>query len=153
MKANRNIDEIILALRGANCRITESRRRIIELLCQSRMPLSAPELLALLRQKRRQVNKTTVYRELEFLRRHKILRQIDLLEGKKRYELLQPDSHHHHVVCVRCQSIECIEMENELEHIEQKLLTKHKFHVTSHSLEFFGVCHRCSEKGNSAPRG
>lgn len=144
MKGSPSLKEILGALRQRGHRITPARQRVVELLFESDVPLSAAELLDCLRKSRSRINKTTIYRELEFLHHQKIIRQIDLLEGKKRYELVQTESHHHHAVCTNCQSIQCIEMGGDLRELEKRLLTRHRFQVTSHSLEFFGLCAKCS---------
>ncbi|WP_218079275.1 Fur family transcriptional regulator [Anthocerotibacter panamensis] len=49
------------------------------------------------------ISLSTVYRTLKLLARMGILRQLELAEGHKHYELNQPHPyHHHHLVCVRC---------------------------------------------------
>jgi Fur family transcriptional regulator, ferric uptake regulator len=134
---------ILKSLKDTGHRITQSRKLVVEALCGSKVPLAVLDILAQLKRRRSAVNKTTVYRELEFLNKEKIIREIDLLEGKKRYEVIHSAAHHHHAVCVKCQMIQCVEMENDLFELEQRLSDRHRFKVTSHSLEFFGLCKDC----------
>jgi Fur family ferric uptake transcriptional regulator len=136
-------DGIIEMLRGGGHRITKVRRSLVSIFAVSSRPLSVPELQPLLLQKGLPVNKTTVYRELEFLLSNKIISELDLLDGAKRYELLLPDHHHHHLVCTKCGTIQCVEMHNDLDELEERISQTYQFRVRSHVLEFFGFCSRC----------
>ncbi len=51
--------------------------------------------------------------------------------------------HHHHLICLECNSIIKVEMENYLEKQEQKLAKKNKFNIVNHSLDFYGYCQKC----------
>ncbi len=134
---------LLQELRERKFRITKVREAVIELLCESLQPLSAPELLGALGQRSLPVNKTTVYRELDFLVDNKVVSEIDILDGTKRYEVVPPDHHHHHLVCTECGKIQCVEMEHDLDAIERKIQRSYKFRIDSHVLEFFGRCASC----------
>jgi Fur family transcriptional regulator, ferric uptake regulator len=134
---------VVDALKGQGFRITKVRRALLDILTTASHPMSVPELLPALAKCDLMVNKTTVYRELDFLLENQIVLELDLLDGAKRYELLQPDHHHHHLVCTKCGMIECVEMHHDLDEIEARIATNHKFKVSSHVLEFFGLCEKC----------
>ena len=89
-------------------------------------------------------NKTTVYRQLEKMLVANKIQEFDLGEGKKRYE--QKDKHHHHLICNKCHKIECFEIDKHLQAQEQDILKTNGFTVTSHMLEFFGICQKCNEE-------
>jgi Fur family ferric uptake transcriptional regulator len=117
---------------------------MIETVVAAKQPISAPELLERIARKHHSVNKTTIYRELAFLVENKILSEIDILDGMKRYELLNPDHHHHHLVCTSCRDIQCVEVpHHDLHALEKRLQASHSFTVQSHVLEFFGLCRKC----------
>ena len=139
----KDADHILENLKGRGHRMTKVRKAVLEILCKSKVPLPAQELITGLKRKSLPVNKTTVYREIDFLLAEKVLREVDLLDGKKRYEVLLENDHHHHMICTQCQSIQCIEMAHDLDELEHNLLCKFNFKVTSHSLEFFGLCDKC----------
>jgi Fe2+ or Zn2+ uptake regulation protein len=130
-------------LRHSGARMTKTRIAMVKLLTKTSSPLSALELMDLLKAKGLAVNKTTVYRELDFLLDRSLIREIDLLEGLKRYELLDGNRHHHHIVCVSCKKIVCVDMDHDLDAIERRISRQHKFEITSHVLEFFGRCSGC----------
>ncbi len=140
-------EEVISDLRARGFRITKVRRAIASELIAAGQPRSALELLEALKVAGLNVNKTTVYRELDFLQANRIVTEIDLLDGMKRYEMVLADHHHHHLVCTQCKNIQCVEMDNDLDELERRLQKRHGFRVESHVLEFFGICSGCHSSG------
>lgn len=136
-------DGVITSLKEQGFRITKVRKALVELLVTSKTPTSVQELLPKLAAQDLPVNKTTVYRELDFLLENQVIIELDLLDGAKRYEILHPNHHHHHLVCTGCGNIECVEMHHDLDEIEARIATSHQFKVSSHVLEFFGLCSKC----------
>ncbi|EGJ34707.1 MULTISPECIES: transcriptional repressor [Moorena] len=65
--------------------------------------LSAEELHELLEQRAEGISLSTIYRSVKLMSRMGILRELELAEGHKHYELNQPfPHHHHHLVCIQC---------------------------------------------------
>lgn len=139
-----NPDEIISKLRLGGHRITPIRARIVEIFINSSTPVSAIDLLEAFRILNIKVNKTTIYRELDFLSNQGFLKGIEFGEGKKRYEL-DTGHHHHHLVCLNCKKVEDVDLKTDLS-AEEKLIEKNTgFKIESHSLEFFGYCKNCKK--------
>jgi len=136
-------EKIVEELRVKGQRITKLRKGLLSLLSHKHAVLSAPEIMKALAKKNLVVNKTTIYRELDFLLSHDVIREVDLLDGLKRYEL-KDSGHHHHIVCTSCRKIECVEMHDDLCTLEKKISARYKFKIESHVLEFFGICNLCS---------
>jgi Fur family zinc uptake transcriptional regulator len=65
--------------RGA--RLTELRRRVLEIVWASHSPVGAYDILELLRRERRRAAPPTVYRTLEFLCEHRLVHRIDTLNA------------------------------------------------------------------------
>ncbi len=133
---------VIDQLRAAGHRITLARRHIAEVLEANTRPLSAQDVHALLKRRGVDSNRTTVYRELTFLQDQGFLRQIQLEDGTARFELASLP-HHHHLVCLGCNKIEDIHMEDDLVAVEKRINKEHRFAVERHSLEFYGRCSSC----------
>ncbi len=136
-------DEIINNLKKSGQRITKIRTLIIGLFIGSNLPLSAREILNVLEKMQKGVNKTTVYRELEFLVNQDIVKDLDFGDGKKRYELQDNSKHHHHIICINCKRVEDVDLELDLHDEEEKITKSKNFKVLNHSLEFFGLCANC----------
>ena len=65
--------------------------------------LSAEELHDLLKQRGEKISLSTIYRTVKLMARMGIVRELELAEGHKHYELNHPyPHHHHHIVCVQC---------------------------------------------------
>lgn len=139
----KQVEEIFRVLRSYGLRLTTARRAFVMLLVASRTPLSVSEILAALHAEKSSVDKTTVYRELERMQKLGIVESVQL-GGRKRYYELASRAHHHHLVCVRCNQVEDVDMnEQVLLSQEQKARREKKFTVLRHSLEFFGLCGKC----------
>ena len=136
------IKERIDSLRNQGYRVTKTRKAIFEIFTTTKKPLSAEGLLALLVKKDLSPNKSTIYRELDFLEKEGSIKTLQLHSDRKMYEITTL-GHHHHLVCLSCEAIEDLPMENHLENYEEKILEKNSFKVTRHSLEFFGICKSC----------
>ena len=137
-----NPDEIISKLKAGGYRITPVREQIVEIFINSSTPISAGDLIESFKILKIPVNKTTIYRELDFLLGENLIQEIEFGEGKKRYEL-KTAHHHHHVICTNCRKVEDVDLEIDL-HDEEKKIEKHtSFKIQNHSLEFFGLCKNC----------
>ncbi|MEO5361549.1 MAG: transcriptional repressor [Nitrospirota bacterium] len=133
----------IAALRDKGFRLTKIRKLIIEIFFSNTVtPISAPELKTHLMALDVKVNKTTVYRELDFLSAQGIIVEVNAGDGKKRYELDRSD-HHHHILCLRCSAVECVTIEDCALEEQLSRVDLKNFKVTGHALNFFGLCAGC----------
>ncbi len=126
-------------------RISKTREELISLFSESKIPLSATELLESLSKKGKGVNKTTVYREIQFLLSQNIIVAVFIDDTHSKYEINA--SHHHHLVCKKCglvKEINIQKMEKSFQRFEKQLKEMNKFTNVFHNLEFFGFCKNCS---------
>jgi len=125
-------------------KITQARISLLELLEKEKKPVDSQFLIDTL-QKGLQVDKVTVFRILNVLTEHGILRRLEFGEGKARYELNAED--HHHLICQNCGSIEDISDCN-IVALEKEIKQKKHFLVKLHTLEFYGLCSDCQKDKN-----
>jgi Fe2+ or Zn2+ uptake regulation protein len=137
MILNMTADEFIEILKNKKQRITPGRRKIINIVCKSDYPLSAETII-----KKVGMNKTSIYREFEFLLKQGFIQEVDFGDGTKRYEL-KDLKHHHHLICLRCKKVRDISFNENLEWEESNIKKNQKFQVLRHDLEFFGYCRNC----------
>ncbi len=136
--------DLIKQFKKRGHRFSAARNFILDLLVKNDKPLSVFDLQKMLKKKNLFVNKTTVYREINLLKEEDLILEIQLRENKKRYEL-SSKKHHHHIVCINCNKIEDVILDKDLDQ-QEKIITKDKkFKIINHSLEFFGVCHKCQK--------
>ena len=140
----KNTEEVFTVLKAYHFRLTKKRKALIALFFQHETPLSAQDILAELKKNQITVNKTTVYRELERLQEVNIVSPVELGDRKRYYELTSR-LHHHHLVCLQCERVEDVDMNEEKLFAEEKKVSHEKgFTVLRHSLEFCGLCKKCS---------
>ena len=92
-------------LNSRGWRLTPQREKILHVF--QNLPrgnhLSAEELFQVLEQRGEPISLSTIYRSVKLMARMGILRELELAEGHKHYELNQPyPHHHHHMVCIQC---------------------------------------------------
>ena len=119
-------------------RYTKPRKLVFEALEHLSKPVSANEINDYLKNK---IDLTSVYRTISLLVKSEMVNVILFGEGKKRYELINKNEHHHHLVCEKCGDVEDVEMKESslLKSVEEQS----KFVIKKHNLEFFGLCANC----------
>src|SRR5258708_2117588 len=133
---------ILEQLKNQGARMTKARILLVKMFQKNHLPLTELEIRAKLSQAGKAVNKTTVYRELEYLKSKSVIKEADFSDGKKRYEFNSSD-HHHHLICTNCKKVDDIRVEDDVSHIEKKISRNKDFKIINHSLEFFGLCKNC----------
>jgi Fur family ferric uptake transcriptional regulator len=123
-------------------RTSATREVLIDVLQKAKKPLAVPELLLLLEKRKTLVNKTTIYREIEKLINHQVVKEIYFGNDKARYELADGD-HHHHIICVECKRVDDVAATKDVQLQEKDIAKTLNYKVLDHSLEFFGVCKSC----------
>jgi Fe2+ or Zn2+ uptake regulation protein len=108
---------------------------VLDLISGANLPVDANYLIDKLK-----VNKTTVYRQIDKLIQDNKIIEVELGDGKKRYEP-KDLKHHHHLVCNKCGRLEDIKLDEKW--IIKEVSKKTDFKVERHSLEFFGTCVNC----------
>lgn len=137
----KNAKDILAGLKAEGGKTTKVRTAVVEAFVRHAAPMTALELADLLAAKGIRPNKTTLYRELSFLVGKDVVREIAFGDRTSRYEIA--GDHHHHVVCVRCDRVVDVALDNDLDAEERAIARKTKFAILRHSLEFFGLCASC----------
>ncbi|MBP9715018.1 MAG: transcriptional repressor [Candidatus Pacebacteria bacterium] len=132
-------------LKEKGYKITPARLSILEIFTKNDKPLDAENVCQkLLKTKEgKGIDPATVYRTLLAFTESGILKRVDLRKESVAFELA--DTHHHHIVCTKCETVEDFENQ-EIEQALEKIIRKSaKFKkIKEHSLELFGLCKACS---------
>lgn len=134
--------DIAETLSSHKLKTTEARLALIELVKRAEKPVDAQYLIEHL-QKEIDIDRVTVFRILNILTDHDILKKLEFGEGKARYEM--NDQEHHHLICESCGAIEDVSDCN-ISGLEEEIGKKKGFYIKRHSLEFFGLCANCYKK-------
>lgn len=128
--------------------VTRGREEILRILEESPLPLSPREIRA--RFPGPKPDAATVYRNLSLLSSIGLVRTVALHERSRRYEAADAANHRHRVVCRSCGRIEAFAARKcDLSGIEEEIRRRLGFTVAHHSLEFFGDCPKCRERGDA----
>ncbi|HXF61068.1 MAG TPA: Fur family transcriptional regulator [Caldilineaceae bacterium] len=131
---------LVERLRAAGYKITPPRLAVLEVIGQEGEHLHPNEILAHAKAIHPALGRATVYRTLELLTQLGIVRPIYVGEQGPTY--IRADGDHHHLVCSQCGQIvdfdECVAGA-----MAQELGERFGFLITSHLLEFYGICAGC----------
>lgn len=134
---------ILRRLQEKGAKLTTARRSLVMVFEKHHLPLTELELRRRLARYGVVVNKTTIYRELSYLKSQGFVMEVEFGDGKKRFELNTGD-HHHHLVCLHCKQVTEARSVEDIRRIERKIKRQERFQVLDHTLEFFGLCRNCS---------
>ena len=82
------------------------------------------------------VSRATLYRTIDVLVKNKMVRKMDVGEGKSLYEPRLDDDHHDHMICVDTGKI--IEFyDEELETLQETIAKKHGYKIVRHVHQLF----------------
>lgn len=138
------LESCIEKMARSDLRETATRRSVLRILHETAIPLAAPDIVLRCHAAGRPANKTTIYRDLVSLERAGVIRRVILSDRKQHFELTER-GHHHHFVCLECDRVEDILVdEHNLEKQATHLAQQKGFSVYRHSLEFFGLCKMCT---------
>ena len=126
-----------------DCRRTKIRHAIMGIFIHQQKPLAAAEILYLIKNHvSNTINKTTVYRQLEFLQSKQLINVIEI-EGTKRYQL-SANSPKKIFFCTSCHQFIDVKSEDFLDQKQlDKISTENKFKINHYLTTFFGVCSKC----------
>ncbi len=120
---------------------TRSQEKILTLLKTLNRAISAQQLYIELRTQAQNMGLATVYRSLDALKLEGVVQVRTLPSGEALYSCIQEDQHH--FTCLQC-GISIPIDECPVHELEHSLQYAQKFKIYYHTLEFFGLCDRCS---------
>ena len=135
------------ALTSRGLRLTHQRRTILSVVETAEQHLDATEILRQARQIDPGIDRVTVYRTLNLLKRHGLVDELDLMhmQGEKHYYERRPQRDHIHMACLRCGKI--IELESELfDRLKAQIQRDSRFHIVVSRLEIGGHCSECRRR-------
>lgn len=129
-------------LKSTYLKTTKSRLAILKIFDKSSEPMTAEDIYSLVVT---EVNMSlsTTYRTLGTLAEKGILLKNLSQDGKTYYQI-NNHQHKHQLVCTLCSETVPIE-DCPLTTLEENLTQKTGFVITGHSLEFLGICPKCTD--------
>ena len=128
-----------------NLKQTQQRRKLIDQFLKLNTHIDAEMLHRKAKEIGLNVGLATVYRTLNLLEQAGLVEEHHFRDGRTLYELIPPNEHHDHLVCVRCGKV--VEFENKgIEQLQDKVAKEHNFELTAHRLDLYGLCPVCRAK-------
>ncbi len=132
-----------LASRGI--RMTAQRRALVEVIQNAREHLDAGTLLEQARKRVPGIDRATVYRTIELLKKFRLIDELDLmhLDGEKHFYEVRTKRDHLHLACFRCGRID--EFSTPIfERLKSEISRQTGFAITVIRLEVGGSCRACA---------
>jgi len=128
---------------------TPQRRLIVEVFFRAGKHLSTEDLYEAVKAEDSGIGQATVYRTLKLLCDAGLAKEQHFGENTARYEPIEDDSHHDHLICTACgKNIEV--MDEEIERRQEELAKNCGFVLTSHRMIMYGVCSDCRKSGRDS---
>lgn len=138
---------LIEELERRGYRLTSQRRVLVEELENADQHLDATELLYRANQRDGSVNRATVYRTLDLLKKLGLVDELDLmhLHGEKHYYEVRSQQDHIHLACFGCGRI--VEFTSSLyDELKREIQQSCGFSIQVVRLEVGGRCRECRAK-------
>jgi Fur family transcriptional regulator, ferric uptake regulator len=137
--------ELLNEVEARGIRLTAQRRALIETIQQAEAHLDAATLLTRARQRDPNIDRATVYRTLELLKRLGLIDELDLmhLNGERHYYEVKTQKDHLHLACFRCGQIEEFDSPT-FQRLKREIAAQNDFEIQVMRLEVGGLCRECA---------
>ena len=132
-------------LKNSGLKNTKSRKAILDVLIRSNQPMAAEQIFITLKDKKIDINLSTVYRTLDSLINKDIITKISIMDDDRMLFEYNQLGHRHYLVCVICKKI--VTVQNcPLGLYERTLEKETHFNIIGHKLYLYGYCEDCQRK-------
>jgi Fur family ferric uptake transcriptional regulator len=132
-----SIEEAIRAVRQGGMRLSTPRRLLLEALFSSEGPVSAVHLSHTL-----SIDESSVYRNLEVLERHGLIRHVHLGHGPGLYALVGPHELEY-LYCERCAKVTAV-TPDDLDPVRQTIKKRFGYEARFTHFAIVGLCASCT---------
>ncbi len=131
-------------------KMTVQRRVVLEEVKKVKTHPSADEVYLAVRRRLPDISMATVYRNLETLAEHGLIRRLWEVSAPRRYDGILEQ--HYHVVCDRCGRVDDVRLEAVNGFLEDARRAS-DYDVQGYRLEFHGLCPSCRGEESGAGGG
>jgi Fur family peroxide stress response transcriptional regulator len=135
---------VLAKLRERGYRVTPQRRAILDAFVASEEHPTVEQIFRIVSGRFPNASIATVYKTVAALKEiHEVL-ELEFSQESNRYDARRPYPHPH-VVCTGCGRV----LDPELSHlpaIEDEITRRTGFRISSHRLDFYGLCPSCQEE-------
>lgn len=137
-------DTILARAKEVGLRRTKALEVVVEALASVGIPLPLNEL-----EKNPEVagicDRTTLFRLLNRLGEHGLVRRLGLHQRAAYFTLAMPGGHHDYLICKECGSVEILGVDCPVKALEEEVARTTGYTQLYHELEIYGVCAKCGD--------
>ena len=138
-------ERLAVYLEKNNLKQTKQRNIILDYLLQAKEHICPEDVRELAKKDGYNIGLSTIYRTMNLFRLAGIVEQTTFIGERSLFELVSPNSHHDHLVCLACNKI--VEFHNaQIENLQIEVAKENGFTLLNHKLDLFGHCQNCREK-------
>lgn len=134
--------QILQGLKGRGLRLTPQRLLILSVVAEGGGHMGVDEICRRAREAYPYIDMATVYRTLHLFKKLGVVTEVSMGD-RLHFELTDPDSKHHHMVCRACGSAFDLSPVY-LEEFRRALIEKYGFQPDLAHFTVTGVCARCA---------
>lgn len=134
-------EQALRRLDEAGYRTGAARREVVELLAGERCAVTALEIDRRLAS----VGRASVYRTLDQLEQLHLIQRVEIGGDAAGYERVDPEAHHHHLVCEDCGRLAPF-ADRSLERAIEAISRDADFEVAAHDVVLRGTCADCTDR-------
>jgi Fur family transcriptional regulator, peroxide stress response regulator len=138
------LSQMLAKLKGRDFRLTPQRLAIIKILAASEDHPSVDDIFREVRSKFPTTSVATVYKTVALLKELNEVLELGFPDGSNRYDGNKPYPHPH-AICMKCRKILDPEIAS-VDQLSEEMKQKTGFLISSHRLDFFGLCSECQQK-------
>ena len=136
-------DTIMARAKESGLRKTRALETVVEALAESGTPVPLTEL-----EKMPSVagvcDRTTLFRLLNRLSEHGLVRRLGLHERAAYFTLAMPGGHHDYLICKDCGTVEILQVDCPVRELEKEVARTSGYTQLYHELELYGICPGCN---------
>ncbi len=126
-------------LKKGKHRVTSERFEVLDFALDFKGHFGADDLYILMKNKKSNISRATVYNTLELLAQCDLLAKRNFGDGKTRYESSFNRKNHDHLICINCGEIK--EFTNpRVQEIVNEICDELGFEISGYSFNIFGKC-------------
>jgi Fur family peroxide stress response transcriptional regulator len=143
-KIEERLTTILSKIKGGDFRMTPQRLAIIKILISSESHPSVDEIYNEVMKLFPTTSLATVYKTITLLKELNEVLELGFPDGRNRYDGNKPYPHPH-AICTKCKKILDPEISS-VHELSEEMRQKTGFVISSHRLDFFGLCPECQRK-------
>jgi Fur family ferric uptake transcriptional regulator len=145
-----DIDDVLAALRERGHRISAARRLVLEALFAAEGPVSAQFIAEGLNGAKTELDRTSVYRNLEQLEQLGVVRHVHFGHGPSLYHLVGAGGREY-LACEACGRVTSVDP-SELDPVRDRLRRQFGYEARFGHFPIVGLCRECAAKPGDKPK-